>query len=67
MGFQITIYTTQIGDEIVKMAVILYDQRQWVVLGDTCSVPSLFGFDGVGNVNRSEAIVSTSNSAETMT
>jgi hypothetical protein len=68
MGFRVTIYTTQIGDEIVKIAVIFVNQRQWLFLGDTRSMPSVPGFDGVGNETRREAIVFTTRmSAETIT
>ena len=68
MGWRVTINTTQIGDESVYIAVIFVCQRQWLVFVDDCSTASLLCFDGVRNVNRGEAIISSSRiSAETGT
>ena len=68
MGFRVTIDTTQIGDESVYIAVIFVCQRQWLVLVNARSIASVLCFDGVRNVNRGEAIISSpSISAETAT
>ena len=68
MGFRVTIDTTQIGDKSVYIAVIFVCQRQWLVLVDARSIASVLCFDGVRNVNRGEAIISSpSISAETAT
>ena len=68
MGWRVTINTTQIGDESVYIAVIFVCQRQWLVFDDDCSTVSFLCFDGVRNVKRGEAIISSSRiSAETGT
>jgi hypothetical protein len=59
MGCQATINTTQIGDEILYIVIILFDLWQWLCLIGSHIMPPVPGFQEVGDINSREAIVFT--------